>query len=228
MAREHVFVVEDEEDIQEILRYNLKKEGYRVTCVGSGEEGLRKVRADLPDIVLLDLMLPGMDGLEVCKALKRDHRTEHIPVVMITVKGEETDVVTGLELGADDYLTKPFSPKVVIARIRAVLRRRARQPLEKNAVIKVEDVVIDPLRRKVTVRGKSVDLTYTEFSILEHLARHPGWVFSRYEIVDAVRGMDYPVSDRSVDVQIVGLRKKLGSAGSYIETVRGVGYRFKE
>jgi two-component system alkaline phosphatase synthesis response regulator PhoP len=228
MPREHVLIIEDEEDIQEILRYNLEKEGYQVTGAGSGEEGLGKVRADLPDIVLLDLMLPGVDGLEVCKALRRDHRTENIPVIMITVKGDESDIVTGLELGADDYITKPFSPKVVIARIRAVLRRKAMQPRDKDAVIKVDDIVIDPVRHRVTVKGKPLELTYTEFSILAHLARHPGWVFTRYQIVDAVRGMDYPVSDRSVDVQIVGLRKKLASAGEYIETVRGVGYRFRE
>jgi two-component system phosphate regulon response regulator PhoB len=147
---------------------------------------------------------------------------------MLTAKGEEADVVTGLELGADDYITKPFSPRVLLARVKAVLRRRIKDLPEETAVIRIHDLVIHPGRREVLVSGSPVQLTYTEFGILNYLAKRPGWVFTRNQIVDAVRGDDYPVTDRSVDVQIVGLRKKLGPAGNYIETVRGVGYRFRE
>jgi two-component system phosphate regulon response regulator PhoB len=180
------------------------------------------------DLVVLDLMLPGIDGLDVAKKLKKDKKTEHVPIVMLTAKGEEADVVTGLELGADDYVTKPFSPRVLLARIRAILRRRTARPDDATSVVRIYELEIDPGRRSVHVSGKPVDLTYTEFQVLYIMARRPGWVFTRSHIVDAVRGDDYPVTDRSVDVQIVGLRKKLGACGIYIETVRGVGYRFKE
>jgi two-component system phosphate regulon response regulator PhoB len=179
-------------------------------------------------LILLDLMLPKMDGLEVCRLLKNDPRTAGVSIVMLTAKGEETDVVTGLEVGADDYITKPFSPKVVIARVRNVLRRKTREAVDESTVIKVKDMVIHPGRHEVVIKGKPVDLTFTEFRVLQFLARRPGWVFTRQQIVDAVRGEDYPVTDRSVDVQIVGLRKKLGTCGKYVETVRGVGYRFGE
>jgi two-component system phosphate regulon response regulator PhoB len=182
----------------------------------------------MPDLVVLDLMLPGIDGLEVCKTLKNDPATRQIPVVMLTAKGEEVDVVTGLELGADDYIPKPFSPRVLVARIRAALRRQIQETANENATIQVHDLTIHPGRHQVLVKDKPVDLTATEFRVLHFLARRPGWVFTRYQIVDAVHGYDYPVTDRSVDVQIVGLRKKMGSAGKYIQTVRGVGYRFKE
>jgi len=228
MGKKRVLVVEDEEDILELLRYNLSKEGYRVAGVRTGEEGLKAVRSDPPDLVLLDLMLPGMDGLEVCKTLKSDPGTQHVPIVMVTAKGEEADIVTGLELGADDYVTKPFSPRVLIARARTVLRRGTREPFDNAATTKVHDLMIHPGRHEVLVKGKAVKLTATQFRILHFLAQSPGWVFTRYQIVNAVHGEDYPVTDRSVDVQIVGLRKKLGSAGAYIETVRGVGYRLKE
>jgi two-component system, OmpR family, alkaline phosphatase synthesis response regulator PhoP len=178
--------------------------------------------------VVLDLMLPGVDGLDVCRALKADAKTAHVPIVMLTAKGEEADIVTGLELGADDYMTKPFSPRVLLARIRSVLRKTSRAEGDDHEVVQVHDLVINPGRREVLYKGKGIDLTYTEFGILHLLARRPGWVFTRYQIIDGVRGEDYAVTDRSVDVQIAGLRKKLGSAGKYIETVRGVGYRFKE
>jgi len=147
---------------------------------------------------------------------------------MLTAKGEEADIVTGLELGADDYITKPFSPRILVARVRAVLCRKVKEPSEETSAFQVHNLVIHPGRREVLVNGKPVELTFTEFGILNYLARRPGWVFTRFQIVDAVRGEDYPVTDRSVDVQIVGLRRKLGPAGKYIETVRGVGYRFKE
>jgi two-component system alkaline phosphatase synthesis response regulator PhoP len=228
MAAEHILVVDDEEDILELVSYNLTKAGYRVTSVTSGEEAIKSARAKQPDLVLLDLMLPGVDGLEVCNTLKRDHRTANIPVVMLTARGEEADIVSGLELGADDYITKPFSPRVLLARIKAVLRRKMKAPVEEQAVIRLKDLVMHPGRHEVTARGKRVDLTSTEFRILHLLVRRPGWVFTRQQIIDAARGEDYAVTDRSVDVHISGLRKKLGPFGAQIETVHGVGYRFKE
>jgi len=228
MARDSVLVVDDEQDIQELVRYSLAREGYKVECVGTGEEALKAARTKLPDLIVLDLMLPGIDGLEVCKLLKNDQKTAHIPIVMLTAKSEEADMVTGLELGADDYVTKPFSPRVLLARIRAVLRKSAQAMPDDVSTLQVHDLTVNPQRHEVLVKGKPVDLTYTEFAVLHFLARHPGWVFSRYQIIDGVRGSDYPVTDRSVDVQIVGLRKKLGPAGKNIETIRGVGYRFKE
>jgi two-component system alkaline phosphatase synthesis response regulator PhoP len=228
MAKENILVVEDEEDIQELIAYNLNKEGYRVTAVDSGEDAMAEVAKQPPDLILLDLMLPGTDGLEVCRMLRGDTATRDIPIIMVTAKGEEADVVVGLELGADDYVTKPFSPKVMIARVRAVLRRTRAHPEDENADIRIHDLVIKPGRHEALVDGEKVDLTVTEFRLLHLLARRPGWVYTRYQIVDTLHGDDYPVTDRSIDVQIVGLRKKLGRAGSYIETVRGVGYRFKD
>jgi two-component system phosphate regulon response regulator PhoB len=228
MAKESVLVVEDVEEIQELIRYNLSREGYPVQVVATGEEALKLARSARPDLIILDLMLPGIDGLEVCRELRNDPETREIPIVMATAKGEEADIVTGLELGADDYITKPFSPRVLLARIKAVLRRRAGEVTDETAVIRRHNMVIHPGRHEVLVENETVPLTFTEFKILHLLARRPGWVFTRYQIVDTVRGSEHPVSDRSVDVQIVGLRKKLGSVGQYIETVRGVGYRFKE
>jgi len=228
MASQHVLAVDDEESILELLQYNLTREGYRVTCVQTGEEAVEAARAQGPDLILLDLMLPGLDGLEVCRILRGDSATSLIPVVMLTAKGEESDIVKGLELGADDYITKPFSPKVLMARIKTVLRRKSKGLVDTAAPLTMHDVAIHPGRHEVLVGGEPVQLTLTEFKILHFLAGRPGWVFTRYQIVDAVHGTDYPVTDRSVDVQIVGLRKKLGHAGRYIETVRGVGYRFKE
>jgi two-component system phosphate regulon response regulator PhoB len=230
VARAHVLVVEDEEDIQHIVRYNLEKEGYSVACAGSAEEALDQVRVKTPEAVILDLMLPGMDGLEFCKLLRKGSATEHTPIIMLTAKGEESDVVAGLELGADDYVTKPFSPKVLTARIRAILRRTPREaaPRADKSILRVHDIVIDRQRHAVTVGEQPVDLTYTEFRILEYLATHPGWVFTRYQIVDAVRGEDYAVTDRSVDVHVASLRRKLGPAKAFVQTVRGVGYRVRE
>lgn len=228
MAKEHILVVDDEEDILELVRYNLTKEGYRVTAVATGEEALRTAHSVHPELILLDLMLPGVDGLEVCRQLKQDPKTSHVPIIMLSAKGEEADIVAGLELGAVDYVTKPFSPRVLIARLRAVLRRRSAEPLSESAPLTIHDLVIHPGRHEVLIQGQQVDLTVTEFRLLHMLARRPGWVFTRSQIVNTVHGDDYPVSDRSVDVQVVGLRKKLGALGDYIETVRGVGYRFKE
>ncbi len=224
-----VLVVEDEEDILALLHYNLIKAGYNADCASHGEEALESIAVKKPDIILLDLMLPGIDGMEICRRLRDDETTSEIPIIMLTARGEEEDVVRGLELGADDYVTKPFSIKVLLARVQTVLRRRSvlQQGGDGEELIR-GDLRIHPGRSLVLVDGKSVDLTFTEFRVLEALANRPGWVFTRYQIVNAVRGEDYAVTDRAVDVQIAGLRKKLGSCGHYIETVRGVGYRFRE
>ena len=215
MAKERILVVDDEEDILELVRFNLAREGYDIICTTSGEETLEIARKEHPDLLVLDLMLPGIDGLEVAKTLRNDTKTKDISIIMLTAKGEEADIVTGLELGADDYVTKPFSPRILVARVRAALRRKVKDSPEDESLVKIHNLEIHPGRREVLVDDN-------------FLARRPGWVFTRFQIVDAVRGDDYPVTDRSVDVQIVGLRKKLGPAGKYIETVRGVGYRFQE
>ena len=227
--KERILVVEDEEDIAELIQYNLQREGYRTLHAPSGETALKLAQREKPDLVLLDLMLPGLDGLEVCRRLKAEPQTSRIPIVMVTAKGDETDVVAGLELGAEDYLTKPFSPRVLLARMRGVLRRRrfAESEAEMEPVRR-GPLLIHPGRREVTLEGRRVELTYTEFNLLHLLARRPGWVFSRDKIVDAVRGYDVHVTERSVDVHILGLRKKLGGHADLVETVRGAGYRFRE
>ena len=228
MADNKILVVDDEEDILELVRYNLARDGYRVVCAASGEQALSRAKSEPFDLIVLDLMLPGIDGLEVAKRLKSKPETRHIPIIMLTAKGEEADIVTGLELGADDYVTKPFSPRILIARVKAVIRRKIKEEVDDSSIIQIYELEIDPGKRKVLAKGLHVELTFTEFQILYLLARRPGWVFTRFKIVDLIRGDDYPVTDRSVDVQIVGLRKKLGPCGKYIETVRGVGYRFRE
>jgi two-component system phosphate regulon response regulator PhoB len=229
MANERILVIDDEEDILELLQYVLAKNGYNITCVATGEEALASARALLPDLILLDVMLPGIDGLEVCKVLKNQPKTAHIPIIMLTAKGEEIDVVTGLELGADDYVSKPFSPRVLLARVRAVLRKgRFDGAGEASSARKIGSLLINVDRHEVFAEGVPIELTHTEFQVLDFLANHPGRVYSRYQIIDGIRGDDYPVTDRSVDVQIAGLRKKLGACGNYIETVRGIGYRLKD
>jgi two-component system phosphate regulon response regulator PhoB len=228
MAKENILVVEDEEDILDLIRYNLARESYRITCVTTGEEAIKAARSQIPDLMLLDLMLPGLDGLEVCKSLRTEATTARIPIIMLTAKGEDADVITGLELGADDYVTKPFSPRVLLSRVKAVLRRSKITVPEDTESIDVEELSIHPGRHEVTIKGKSVDLTYTEFRILQMLASRRGWVFTRNQLVEGVRKENYAVTDRVIDFQIVGLRKKLGPCSKYIETVRGVGYRFKE
>jgi two-component system alkaline phosphatase synthesis response regulator PhoP len=233
MVRKAVLVVEDEEDIRELVSYNLIKEGYQVSGAASGEEALAAVESMTPDLILLDIMLPGLDGLRVCRKLKDDPRFKSIPIIMLTAKGEEPDIVAGLNMGADDYVSKPFSPRVLLARIQAVLRRAEverdvdDEELE-NEAVEIRDVKIHPGRHEVFAGGKPVELTATEFKLLHLLAQRPGWVFTRQQILDGVHGDNYAITDRAVDVQIVGLRRKLGRAGDYIETVRGVGYRFKE
>lgn len=228
MARERILIVDDEEDILKLLEYNLSKEGYGVSRAVTGEEALVKAKAEQPDLVILDLMLPGIGGLDVYRALRANPATDKIPIVMLTAKGEETDIVTGLELGADDYITKPFSPKVLLARVRAVLRRNMTATTDETDKIEIHGIIIDPGKHVVKVGNVPIDLTLTEFKILHFLARRPGWVFTRYQLVEASRGEDADVTDRSVDVHIASLRKKLGPAGKYVETVRGVGYRLAE
>jgi two-component system, OmpR family, alkaline phosphatase synthesis response regulator PhoP len=228
MAKETILVVDDEEDILELIRFHLSREGYGVVVAASGEEGLQMARRNRTDLIILDLMLPGMDGLEVARSLKMEPKTRSVPILMLTAKGEDADIVAGLEIGADDYVTKPFSPRVLLARVKTVLRRGAAESIKEDQSISIHELEIDPGRRLVMAGGTPLELTFTEFQLLSLLARRPGWVFTRTQIVDAVRGGDYPVTDRSVDVQVVGLRKKLGLYGTYIETVRGVGYRFKE
>lgn len=227
MAKPTILVVDDEEDIRELVELNLRREGYHVLTCETGEQALHRAASKAPDVIVLDLMLPGIDGLEVCRRLKADPKTQQIVVVMLTAKGEEADIVTGLELGADDYVTKPFSGKVLVARVRRLLRKQ-REEGDEQAVVRIHDLIIDPSRHEVLVEDRAVSLTLTEFNILHTLARRPGRVFTRYQIVDSIHDSDYLVTDRAVDVQIVSLRRKLGSSAKYIETVRGVGYRFMD
>jgi two-component system alkaline phosphatase synthesis response regulator PhoP len=228
MEKSKILVIEDEVPIQELLKFNLERNQYRVKVVDSGEEALKEDASFRPELILLDIMLPGADGLEVCRRLKSEAKTAHIPIIMLTALSEEADIVAGLELGADDYVTKPFSPRVLMARVKAALRRNRTDEVAQPNVVSLHGIEIDESRFKVTVDGNDTTLTSTEFKVLHLMASQPGRVFTRYQIVDAVHGEDYPVTDRSVDVQIVGLRKKLGDAGQFIETVRGIGYRFKE
>jgi len=228
MSKNTILIVEDEEDIRTLLTYNLGKEGFSVTAVESGELGLQHAIENHPDLIILDLMLPGMDGLSVCRALKNSDNTRQIPIIIASAKGEEADIITGLEMGADDYVTKPFSPKVLIARIHALMRRTVQQPADQNDVVRLHELEIDPVKFKAKLAGEKLELTSNEFHMLHFLARHSGWVFTRYQIVNAIRGEDYVVTERAIDVQIAGLRKKLGNYADYIETVRGIGYRFKE
>jgi len=233
MAKVTILVVEDEATIQQLVSYNLIKAGFHVTCADSGEEALEVLLREDIDCVLLDLMLPGMSGLEVCETIRRksDQSGCYIPIVMLTAKGEEEDIVAGLDYGADDYVTKPFSPKVLIARIKAVLRRgfekQKTEAADDQATIMVDDLEINKGRHEVRLRGDLLHLTMTEFGILALLAGKPGWVFTRQQIIDSVRGYDFLITPRAIDVQIFGLRKKMGNSGSLIETVRGVGYRYK-
>jgi two-component system, OmpR family, alkaline phosphatase synthesis response regulator PhoP len=231
--KKSVLVVEDDEDIRELVSYHLLKEGYQVASVASGEDALKLVEHQPPDLIVLDVMLPGVDGMTICQMLRADSRTQGVCVIMLTAKGEEADIVRGLNLGATDYITKPFSPKVLLARVQAALRRLP-APVEQepdeddDEVIVAHNLMIHLGRHEVRVDDKVVDLSSTEFRVLHFLASKPGWVFSRQQILDGVHGDNYAITDRAVDVQVVGLRKKLGEAGQYVETVRGVGYRFKE
>jgi two-component system phosphate regulon response regulator PhoB len=231
MAKATILVIEDDPEISELLSFSLAKEGWTVVIAEDGESGLAKLPAAKPDCVVLDIMLPGMDGLEILKALKADPERKRLPVIMTTAKGEESDVVAGLELGAEDYVVKPYSPKVLIARIRAALRRavdESSRARPETSVFAVGGIALDEERHEVRVGEAKVDLSATEFAILALFLRSPGRVFSRSRIIDEVKGRDYPVTDRAVDVQILSLRRKLGERGADIETVRGVGYRLKD
>ena len=226
---QRILVVDDDKEIVRILRAYLEKAGFTVLVAYEGETALHSVRSDRPDLVVLDLMLPDRDGWSITRVVREDPALTATPIIMLTARVESDDKIKGLNLGADDYIPKPFSPKVVVARVRSMLRRKHKSTVEDDkATVKAKDLVIHPGRHEVLVKGKSVELTFTEFRLLHLLARRPGWVFSRQQIVDGVRGEDYPVTERAVDVQIVGLRKKLGPCGPYIETVRGVGYRFRD
>ncbi len=227
MAKERILIVEDEKDILDLVMHNLDREGYIVVGVTTGEEGLEKVRKNPPDLIILDLMLPGISGLDVCRLLKTDRETERIPVLMLTAKVGEADIVAGLEVGADDYVIKPFSPRVLVARIRAVLRRKSNVTSDDLDCVRAGDITIHLGRHEVLAGDERVDLTPTEFRILHFMARRPGWVFTRNQIIDGIGEGNVVVTDRAVDVQIVSLRRKLGACADYIETVRGVGYRFK-
>ncbi|AQQ70162.1 Phosphate regulon transcriptional regulatory protein PhoB [Limihaloglobus sulfuriphilus] len=232
MTKIRILTVEDEPDVLELLSYNLEQADYEVIPAVNGLEAIEKAVSELPDLILLDLMLPVLDGFEVCKVVRARPETKDTRIIMLTARSQEEDIVKGLELGADDYITKPFSPKVLLARISSVLRRSSRDKpqvqTQNENLLTSGRIAIDTLRHKVTSCGETVELTSSEFKLLKFLMTHPGWVFTRYQIVDAVHGEDYPVTDRSVDVMIVGLRKKLGDEGEAIETVRGVGYRFRE
>lgn len=223
-----IAVVEDELEIEELLRFHLEREGYEVHSFDSGEKALRLIPRIRPDLVVLDLMLPDVDGLEICRQLRLDKATRSIPVVMLTARGEESDVVVGLELGADDYVTKPFSPRVLVARLRAVLRRAEDASSDTGAVLTRHELMLHPGRHEVRHGDKRVPVTPTEFRILQTLMMRPGWVLGRDQIADEIHDGDVAVTVRSIDVHIVSLRKKLGAAGELIETVRGVGYRFRE
>ncbi len=227
MARGRILVIDDELDLIELVRYNLEKEGFTVQGAQDGESGLAQAIRELPDLIVVDLMLPGVDGLDVCRSLRFDKRTARIPIIMLTAKSEESDRILGLELGADDYVTKPFSPRELVARIKAVLRRTS-APQAESEIIQRGSLIIDLTRRAVSCAGDSISLTATEFRLLQFFATRPGRVFSRSELIDGVLGRDVVVEDRTIDVHITGLRKKLGACGDWIETVRGFGYRFRE
>ena len=228
MTKNRVLIIDDEKDLLELVSYNLKKEGFYVTSAMDGETGLSLARQEQPDIVIIDLMLPGIDGLEVCRALRSDARTSEIPIIMLTAKSGEVDKILGLELGADDYIAKPFSTRELIARIKAVLRRSSMRRTTHSEVILRGDLTINIAGREVQCSGEPIVLTATEFRLLHFFAENPDRVFSRDQLIDGALGQDFSVSDRTIDVHITSLRKKLGSCGKWIETVRGFGYRFRE
>jgi two-component system phosphate regulon response regulator PhoB len=228
MAKAIILIIEDDPDIQELLSFAMSGEGWKLLQAKTGEEGLAFLKKGPVNCVLLDIMLPGMDGLKVLKKIKEIEQCRNVPVIMTTAKGEDADIITGLELGADDYVVKPYSPRVLIARIRAGLRRQEEAGGEETATVwQRGPLKLDAARHEAFCGGKRLELFPTEFSLLRHFLSHPDIVFSRNQIIAAVRGNDYPVTDRSVDVQILGLRKKLGEAGDIIETIRGVGYRLR-
>ena len=222
-----ILIIEDDKDIRELISFNLSKNGYKTILSRDGEKGIEKAKNEKPDLVLLDLMLPGIHGLDVCKILKTDSSLNRLSIIMLTALGQEEDIIKGLEAGADDYITKPFSFKILFARIKSVLRRKKTKESSNKDPVNLYGVKIDPQTRQVIINENELKLTFTEFQILYLLASHPGWVFTRYQIIDKIRSDNNSVTDRSVDFQIVGLRKKMNNLGKLIETIRGVGYRFK-
>jgi two-component system alkaline phosphatase synthesis response regulator PhoP len=224
-----VLVIEDEPDLQELLRFNLQKEGHAVTVAGTGSDGLHELRRQPFDLVLLDLMLPDRDGLEVCRIMRADEGLSAIPVIMVTAKSEESDIVLGLGLGADDYVTKPFRVKELMARIRVRMARSLDEAREaERRRITVAGLVIDPVRHRVMAGDEPLPLTLTEFKLLHFLASHPGVAYGRYDLLDRIGDGENVVTDRTIDVHVRNLRSKLGEHGRLVETVRGVGYRFSE
>jgi len=228
VGNKKILIIEDETDIVEFVTFNLIRDGFDVISAKTGEEGLKKALTEMPDLILLDIMLPGLNGLDVCRALKNKEQTHHIPIVMLTARNEDVDIITGLEIGATDYVTKPFSPKVLIARLRAILRHDDENIKNDTALIIFRDITIDQGKHTVSVKDNPIQLTLTEFQILLVLIRRPGWVFSRTQMIDELREGHQVITDRAIDVQIANLRKKLGSCGDYVETVRGIGYRMVE
>lgn len=228
MTAKKILIVEDDPDIAELISHNLTRENYAVKCVVNGFDAIDAAEEYLPDLILLDIMLPDESGFEVCKTLKRNSLTENIPIVMVTAKSEDADIVTGLELGADDYIVKPFSPRVLIARVNKVLRKKAEKAVTDNETVRINNLIIDPVKHEVSVSGKRIDLTLSEFRLLHILAQKAGRVYSRSQLIGAIRGDEYVVTGRSIDVLIVSLRKKLGKIGEKIITVRGIRYKMLE
>ena len=227
MSKGTVLVIDDEKDLIELIQYNLEKEGFQVISAVDGEAGLALASQEIPDVMLVDLMLPGIDGLEVCQRLRRDERTAGIPLIMVTAKDSESDRVVGLELGADDYVTKPFSPRELAARVKAVLRRSSNHK-PASEMLRRGSLSIDLTRHEVSCTEEAVSLTATEFRLLQFMATRPGRVFSRADIIDGALGRDVAVLDRTIDVHIMSLRRKLGKCGDWNETVRGFGYTFRD
>ncbi|MGI6495733.1 MAG: response regulator [Kiritimatiellia bacterium] len=228
MAEAVIWLTEDDPDIRELVRYHLERAGYAFACDATLKATRARMARRQPDLLLLDLMLPDGNGLDYCRELRREKATADLPIIMLTARDEDTDVVVGLEVGADDYLTKPFSPRILLARIRAVLRRhQAAEDIGGDDVVVRGPLRIDKEHFTATLDGSPLALTRSEFHLLRLLARRPGIVFSRDRIVDAIHGPDYAVTDRSVDVMVASLRRKLGTHAGLVETVRGVGYRFR-
>ena len=227
MKKSKIVVIEDEVDILEVINYNLLKEGFDVCSALDGEEGLALIKKEVPDLVLLDLMLPGLDGIEICRKLKTDYSTRSIPIIMVTAKGEESDIVLGLGMGADDYMVKPFRPRELMARIRSVLRRGDFIE-EGEGLVSIDELVIDINRHEVKLEGKKIVLTAMEFKLLHFLASHPGQVFTRENLLNHVSSDDTFIIDRNIDVHIRSIRKKLDKHRELIETIHRVGYRFRD
>jgi len=228
MARQRILIVDDKQDVLELLENRLVRNGYVVTCATTGEQAAKSISTERPDLVLIDPMLSNADGPEICRRLRQDQDTRDLPIIIMTDNREDADMAAALELGADDYVTRPFSSRVLSARIKAVLRRNDAGGIRDVGVTQVGDLTVDPRRHEVCVRGKAVSLTYLEFRILQFLSDRAGWVFSRHQIIEAIQERDVAIADRSIDVHMVNLRRKLAPCGDYIETVRSVGYRLRD